>query len=143
MIITLATGNSLVYEWYTQQTGKQVPETCGVIAVLDADVKIIGCVFFVEYTGANIEAHLHLPKCLNRFVIKFVLNYVFNQLKCIRFTVKPPRNKKRVLRNAIKMGFQYETTLKSYYGLTKGDDAIVYVMYKDQAKKWIELDAAS
>lgn len=124
-------------KWYREQLGKDITPWAPTLGVLDNNSNILGVFFFTEYNGSNIEIHAQAEKCLTRAVIKFILNYVFNQLKCNRLTIKPFRREKRVIKAMIKVGFKYEGILKSYYGLTKGEDAVVYVMHRTDAEKWI------
>jgi len=129
---------SKLNDWYKNQLGSDITPLAPTLGVLDNYSNIQGVFFFTDYNGSNIEIHAQATGCLNRFLIKFILNYVFNQLGCNRLTIKPYRREKRVIKAMIKLGFKYEAILKNYYGLTKGNDAIVYVMHRADAAKWID-----
>lgn len=123
--------------WYRDQLGEDITPYATVLGILDNYSNIKGVFFFEDYNGSNIEIHAQAPGCLNKLIIKLILNYVFNQLNCNRLTIKPYRKEKKLIKAMLKIGFKYEAILKSYYGLTKGDDAVVYVMHRADATKWI------
>ena len=103
--------------------------------------KRIDCIaLFTDYTGSNIELHLVSEGGLNRTIMKTVGNYVFNQLKCNRLTVKTRVSKSAVTDIYDKVGFKYEATLKNYYGSNQVEDALQYVLTREDAVKWIKLD---
>lgn len=100
-----------------------------------------GLALFTEYTGSNIEIHLIGKGILNRTTIKYLANYVFNDLNCNVLRVKlHSRTQEYIQKYLIRLGFEYETVLDEYYAID--DDAIIYKMNKDKAKKWINLNAS-
>ena len=123
--------------WYMQQSGllfHTVYTATGFL--LEGELKAVA--IFTDFNGANIELHLVANRILNRFMINSVLNYVFNQLGCIRLTVKLLRKDKKISKMLLRSGFNYECTLKSYYGLQPEQDALVYRMFRPQAERWIK-----
>lgn len=126
--------------WYANKTKNPIHEPYSAMGFLDQLGYIQGAAIFNNYNGANIEMHYYGPKCVTRMNFKAVLTYVFNELGCIRITVLPPRNNKKLLKILPRLNFVYETVLKNYYGSKKQDDAIVYRMTPIEASKWIKLD---
>ena len=106
------------------------------------DSQLVGQAIFNDYTGANIEIHLHFPRGLTKSNIKDVYNYVFNSLKCERLTAKPYCTNKNLLQLLSRLGFVYEYTQEKYY--KEGDkiiDAVVYKLTKENIPKWVNINA--
>lgn len=104
--------------------------------------QIVGQVIFNDYTGANIEIHLHAPNILNKKTVKDVFKYVFETLKCERLTAKPYCTNKNLLQILTRLGFEYECTQERYY--KDGDkiiDAVVYKLTKNNVPKWVNINA--
>lgn len=129
----------IVAKWFEEKTKNKTYAPYSAIGFYKE--KLEAAVIFTDYNGANIEIHIYGPKCLTRYTISVCLDYVFNQLKCVRLTAKPRRENKYLLKILSKFGLEYEATLKQYYGETRGKDAIVYRLTKEKAKKWIEINA--
>lgn len=101
-----------------------------------------GQALFNDYTGANIEIHLHFPNGITRQHVRQVYDYVFNQSKCVRLTAKPYCTNEKLLQLLTRLGFVYEYTQKDYY--REGEqliDAVVYKLTKDNIPKWVKLNA--
>ena len=132
-----AIGQSLA-AWYTEKSGIQFYTVYTATGFLNANGDIKAVAIFTDFTGANIELHGVGPGAFTRRNIESVLNYVFNQLGCIRLTTKITRENKKIATILIKLGFEYECTLKSYYGLHSSQDALGFRLFRQQAEKWIE-----
>jgi hypothetical protein len=103
------------------------------------DGKVIGQAMFTGYTGSNIDIHLNAPRCVCRKTIKDVYSYVFKQLKCNRLTAKIEPTNDKLSRLLPRMGFEYKFTDEGYYGEPdKPIDALVFVLSKQNALKWIK-----
>ena len=123
--------------WYTKKSGIQFYTVYTATGYLfDGEIKAVA--IYTDFTGANIEVHLVANKVLSRAIIISILSYVFKQLNCVRCTVKIQRKNKYIVKTALRIGFEYECTLKSYYGLRPEQDALVYRMFRPQAEKWIK-----
>lgn len=95
-------------------------------------------VVFNEYNGSNIEMTIYADKGgITRGVIRYISQYVFNQLKCRRLTVRTKKRNKFVLKLAPRVGFTYEHVASRYF---PDDDAVVFRMYREDCR-WIEQDA--
>lgn len=122
---------------FTQQTG--VCFYTAYTAIGYVTDRYQGVAVFTDFTGSNIELH-YVGKVLTRAIMRSIGNYVFNQLKCNRLTVKTRASSSYVTDYYTRIGFEYECTLKDYYGLGTVEDAIAYVMTRKQASKWIKVD---
>lgn len=104
----------------------------------DNQVPINHFAVFVDYTGSNLEIHLHMPNLITKQMIKEVYTYVFKQLKCSRLTAKPYSTNEKLLRLLPRLGFCYECTLENFYGEPGAPvDALVYKLTPDNASRWI------
>ena len=131
-----AIGQSLA-AWYMEKSGIQFYTVYTATGFLDSNGNIKAVAIFTDFTKANIELHGVGPGAFTRSNIKSVLDYVFNQLGCVRLTTKLVRSNKKIAKVLSKLGFEYECTLKSYYGLHPSQDALVFRMFRQQAEKWI------
>lgn len=129
---------SLLGNWYANKLKFDFSPPFSAVGFLNEN-GIQGAALFSDYNGSNIEMHYYGPRCVTRQNFKVVLDYVFNQLKCNRFTVKPYRKDKILIDIVKRLGFIYEGELKNYYGIKSEEDAIIYYMTKIEANKWIKL----
>lgn len=95
---------------------------------------------FNDYTGSNIEIHAWAPGTITRLKWRFILNYVFNELKCNRLSVKFMPTDTRLKKILPRLGFVYEANLRYYYGPSRDNDALVYYVDCEQAGKWITIN---
>ena len=93
------------------------------------------CAFvFNDMSGANMEMTVYAePGGINRGVLKYISNYVFNTAQCRRVTVRTKKRNKRVLKIAPRYGFQYECVQKHFFA---DDDAVVFRMLKEDCR-WL------
>lgn len=103
---------------------------------------IVGQAIFNDYTGANVEIHLNLPKGITKSKIQEVYKYVFKSLNCERLTAKPYCTNKNLLQVLERLGFVYEYTQERYYKENnKIIDATVYKLTKENIPKWVNFNA--
>lgn len=143
MRIITADSNSklgpIIADWYNKKIKTNIAPPYSLIGVIDDNFDIKGAIFFDNYyENGNVDIHLYVPGCFTRKNIKFVNNYVFNELKCIRLTARVERKNKKLLKILPRLGYKYEATLKCYFGPHKENDAIIYVLRdkKCQAQKY-------
>jgi len=131
----------LIAGYFVRNTGYPITGPFTAIGWIQ-DEKIVGQAIFNDYTGANVEIHLHLPNGISRKTIKDVYKYVFKILKCERLTAKPYCTNEKLLHLLDRLGFVYEFTQEKYY--REGDkliDAVVYKLTKNSIPKWVNLNA--
>ena len=127
-----------IANWYVEQSKWPFYTVYTAIGFEDEYGYLRGAAIFTDFNGANIELHFIGSGMLNRRNIKMIGNYVFNELKCVRLTIRLLRKDKKIAKLFDRLGFEYECTLKSYYGLHPSQDALVFRMFRQQAEKWIE-----
>lgn len=132
-------GQSII-KWYEGRLGDKIHPPFSGVAWVNEWGAFTSAVMFDHYTGANVEAHIQSERRVTRRLLNTVGVFVFDKLKCIRLTAKSHRDNKKLLHLLPKMGFKYECTLKRYFGDSRDKDALVFVMYRDDAvkKKWIK-----
>lgn len=142
--MSFASGNSddeigkWLGRWWEENSGNKLYGPYSAIGYHD-DLKLKGVAIFTDYTGSNIEIHLHAPNCINTASLKYLFNYVFNELKCNVLRVKPKKSNKKIRSLLVRIGFVYECTLDDYYGPTEDDYALVYKFRRNWARKYIKL----
>lgn len=103
-----------------------VPKTT--IGIVSPEGKIIGGYVFTGYTGPSIEMSLAGSGVALRDTWTAVLSYVFGQLGCVRLQVHTRRDNARARKQATRLGFRYEGTMRRYYGDVAG---LVYSLTAD------------
>lgn len=126
----------LLAKFWEDNTKEKLYAPYSVIGIIDKS--IVGAALFTEYTGSNIDLHFVGRGCINKTVIKVLLNYIFNELKCNVVRAKLHSTEPKIIDYIQRLGFVYEHTLDSYYNLE--DHAILYKMNRKDAAKWIKLD---
>jgi RimJ/RimL family protein N-acetyltransferase len=107
------------------------PDADGVNATL------IGGVLLTDYTGPNIEITFCGKGIMTRKTIREVLSYVFEDLKCHRLTARTRRDNRLMCKLLPRLGFDYEATLKHYFGPERCDDALIFRLTPEYASRWI------
>lgn len=124
--------------WYIQKTGAIISAPYAAIGFIDNVGNLCGVWLLVNYNGSNIEAHAYTPGVTwSRKALRLVMVFVFDTIKCNRFSVRIPRDNKRIRSMSQRIGFKFEGVMKKYYGPFKRNDAICYVMYREDALRWI------
>lgn len=113
-----------------------VPPYTAIGGTKDGKTLCIGAVFN-QFNGSNIEITLFGPGGLTRGNIRGVYHYIFEQLKVNRVSAKTRRSNKSMQRLLPRFGFKFEGISARYFGPQKADDAIRFVLFPDDARKWI------
>ncbi len=137
--MTLVTGfDREVADWAGAQLGVQFAEPFVAVGVLNASGDLVGASVFGDYyKGGTIEWTYVGEGTLRPSMLRDLAQYCFVQLAASRVTAKTRRSNKLVRRLLPKAGFSFETTQKRYFGPHKDDDALVFVLHKENAGKWL------
>ena len=128
----------IVAAWAGKQLGVQFEAPFTAIGVTDDNGVLIGAsVFNAHYAGGNLEWTHVGPGTLSRRVQRAIMRYAFIDCGASRLTAKTARRNMEVSRLLLKAGFAFECIMKRYFGPTKADDALVHVLYKEHAGKWL------
>jgi len=123
--------------WVGQMIKKPMFPPYTALGWLDRKSSLVGAAIFNSYNGANVEVTIYGPKAMTRQALQEGLRYVFKQLQCTRLTGRCSRNNSRMRKLFPRVGFHFEGTMPRYFGPERKDDALVFRMMPEQAKKWI------
>lgn len=127
-----------VAAWAGAQLGVAFQQPFRAMGVIDGAGALCGATVFNDhYMGGNIEMTLVGPGMLTWQVQKAIMGFAFVTCGASRLTAKTPYRNKKVRKLLPKAGFQFECIQKRYYGPEKGDDAVVYVLFKERAGRWL------
>lgn len=124
--------------WAGDQLGVRFVQPLSAIGVVDAEGSIIGASVFNDYYhGGNLEWTCVGPGSLKANMLRELAQYAFVQLGATRVTAKTRRSNKLVRRLLPRAGFTFEMTQKRYFGPTRDDDGLVFVLFRENAGKWL------
>lgn len=127
-----------VAQWAGAQLGVEFQQPYRAMGVLDDAGALKGATVFNDhYPGGNIEMTLVGPGVLSWRVQKAIVGFAFQACGASRLTAKTPFRNKKVRRMLPKAGFQFECVQKRYFGPERGDDALVYVLFRENAGRWL------
>jgi len=128
-----------VARWVSQHLGKPILAPYAAMGVLDDDGVLRGAAVFNDYQGpgGNIEFTYYGPETLTRSVIRWLANYAFVTNKASRVTFKTHRSNHLVRKLLNKHGMVFEGVLRRYYNTDKGSDALVFMLDRRNAARWL------
>ncbi len=127
-------------KWYFTKIRKpnyDVESIFCAMGILDDTKTLRGAVIFNHYNHFNIEIHYWgYPGAVTAKTWREVLRFVFERLKVVRLSAITNRGNKKLTSQLPRLGFKYEASLKRFYGVdSKSQDAIVYVLFKEEADR--------
>lgn len=142
-MLLIGNQDQAVADWASAVLGKPIVQPFAALGVTEQDGLLKGAAIFNDFQGknANIELTYVGPGTLRRGIIRQIAQYAFGLNSASRVTCKTHRKNVTARKLLPRLGFRMEGTLKRYYGTTKGDDALVYVMDRNDAKRWLEVTA--
>lgn len=131
--------DSEVAEWVAQYLGKPIVAPFAAIGILDDTNALRGAAVFNDYQGpgGNIEFTYYGPATLTRSVVKWLAHYAFVTNQASRVTFKTHKSNHLVRKLLTKHGMIYEATLRAYYSTAKGSDALVFMLDRKNAARWL------
>lgn len=130
MSAVLTGHDAAVAEWVGGKVGKPFSDEMKytAIGVVSPEGRLIGGYVFTGHTGTSIEMSLAGSGVALRSTWAAVIDYVFRQLGCVRLQVHTRRDNARARKQATRLGFRYEGTMRRYYGDCAG---LVYSLTVD------------
>ena len=98
------------------------------LASVDHRNTICGVVVLNNFDGCNIDLTAVGEGAFTLSIVRQIVDYVFNRLKCSRITVKTRRSNHRV-RKLLKKHSTFEAVLKHWFG---DEDAFQFRMCRDE-----------
>lgn len=131
--------DQVVADWAGGMLGVTFQEPYTAFGFVDTAGSLRGaCIFNDYYHGGNVEVTYVGPRSFTKSTLCFMARFCFNELGASRVTAKTRRGNVLMRRILPKGGFQFEGTQKRYFGRDRADDALVFVMTRENAKKWLE-----
>jgi hypothetical protein len=93
-------------------------------------------VFFNHYRHGNMEMAM-VGDVVRQDILRRLARYVFGQLGCTRLTARTARSNTRARRMLPRAGFTFEGTNARWYGPERKDDALVFALFSENAKRWL------
>lgn len=128
--------DEMVASWVGERLGVQIQPPYTAIGMTRDGMDLCAGAVFNDFTGSNVEMTVASIGVSKGFVCA-VARYVFGQLAVNRLSIKTKRSNKAVQRLAPRLGFKFEGISARYFGPTKADDAIRYVLFPEDARKWL------
>lgn len=126
-----------VAAWVAERVGSIIAKPyVGIGATRDGATFCTGVVFN-NWNGHNIEITLASDGGLTRGVIRGIYHYLFVQSKAGRVTAHTRRSNKIMRRMLPRFGFIEESVAKRFYGPNKRDDAFVFALFSENARKYL------
>lgn len=128
-----------VAAWAGERLGVAFQRPYVAIGIARSGESCGAAVFNEHYRGGNIELTFVGHGMLSRRVQKALAEFAFLRCGASRITIRTMR-RNLTARKLLGRGnrFHFEGVQRQYYGPEKGDDALVYVLFKEQAGKWLE-----
>ncbi len=131
--------DQVIADWAGSLLGVRFQEPYTAFGFVDAGGSLRGACVFNDYYGAgsNVEMTYVGAGSFTRNTIFFMAKFCFNELQVSRVTARTKRSNVLVRRLLPRAGFAFEATQKRFFGPTKGDDALVFVLFKENASRWL------
>ncbi len=128
-----------VAAWVGPLLGKPIIAPFACFGILDGSNALRGAAVFNDYQGpgGNIEFTYYGPETLTRPIIRWLANFAFVTNKASRVTFKTHKSNHVVRKLLAKHGMTYEATLRAYYDTAKGSDALVFMLDRKNAARWL------
>lgn len=117
--------------WAGERCGVRFSPPAIVLAMLKNDVPISAAIFN-DYTGENVELSFASDGFYSRRFLKYLAEYAFVHLGCVRVTARSRASNTRVANQAHRLGFKQEGVQRRFYG---DEDAILFGLLRDEAGK--------
>lgn len=135
----LALGNDeAVAAWLSQKLETQFNPPFVTMRVEDEAGQIHAAFLFSNYNGFSLEWSAFGTAAIKRPYLRAVMRYAFDQLGVIYLRATTKRSNKRVVAILPRLGFEYEGTMKRYFGPAKKDDALVFRLDREHMKEWLK-----
>lgn len=119
-----------VADWVAAKTGKPFHPPFTAIGVIDREGTLTAGYVFTGFNGDGVEMSVAGRGVLNRDGWRVVLDYVFNQLNCVRLQMHTSRRNKKVCKTLHRLfprGF--EGIARKFYGK---DDGVCFALTTDE-----------
>ena len=137
MVTLVFNQHDTVARWVSEKIGALISPPYVAIGATKDGKTLCGGVVFNDWNGHNIEITLASDGCLTRGTIRAVYHYLFNQSKAGRVSAHTRRSNKAMREMFPRLGFEFEGVARRYYGPAKADDAFMFVLFPENARKFL------
>jgi len=124
--------------WAGAQLGVVFQQPFTAFGFLDQAGSVKAAAIFNDYyRGGNVGLTYVGPHSFQKHQLAFLCSFAFDSLKASRVTARTRRSNVQMRKLMPKSGFAFEYTQRRFYGPEKADDALVYVLTRDAAEKWL------
>lgn len=135
----LAGQDEAVSGWAGAQLGITFVQPLRAFGIINEADALIGAAIFNDfYPGGNVELTYVGPGTMTRTVLCGLADFAFLRLEASRVTVKQRRGNPNMKGLNGRAGFSFEMIQKRYYGPTRDDDALVFVLWRKDAHRWLK-----
>lgn len=128
-----------VAAWAGAQLGTVFHAPFVAFGVLDSQGSLRGAAVWNDYhAGGNISLSLVGPGAFQRGILRELARYAFEICKCSRVSCRTRRANISARKLLPKGGFVFEGTARRFFGPTRADDGLSFVMFPEQARKWLK-----
>jgi RimJ/RimL family protein N-acetyltransferase len=127
--------HDLVADWVSEKIGALIAKPYVAIGAM-RDGKLCAGWVFNHWNGHNIEISW-ASEFLTRGMIRAVHHYVFVQSGAGRVSALTRRSNKTMREMFPRFGFEFEGVQRRYYGPNKADDAFLFVLFPENARKFL------
>lgn len=139
-MLLIAGQDKVVADWAGRMLGTEFVQPLSALGVVaDEGGLLMGAAIFNDYhPGGNISFSYVGPGTLSRDIIRQLVTYAFEACRASRVTIQTRRSNRMVrkLLGEKRHGFEFEGVRKRYYDTTEDGDALCFVLFPDQAKRW-------
>ena len=134
----LVTGqDEFIAGWIGSHLDMEISPPFSAIGILDGNGTLRAGWLINNYNGHNADISVYAPGMLNRRAIGSCYANLFIDHRLTRATALTRRNN-QVMRDLMpRLGFQFEGLKRRYFGPSRKDDAFSFVLFRDNAEKWI------
>ncbi len=123
--------------WMGERMGVRFVPPFEAIGITDDNGSLIGGWLLNGWNHANADLTIYGPGALTRRTIRACYAHLFLDLKATRVTARTRRDNQTMRDLLPRLGFQFESLARRYYGPNRRHDAFVYALFPDNAKNWL------
>ena len=129
--------DDIVAGWVSKKIGALISPPFVAIGVTRDGTALCGGTVFHHWNGHNLEITLASDGAITRGTLRAIYHYMFEQVDAGRVTARTRRSNKTMRDMLPRLGFQFEGVSRRYYGPNKADDAFVFVLFPENARKFL------
>lgn len=123
--------------WIATNRGITVYGLCRAIGVIDSQGIVVGGAVLHNWSKHDMELSYCGPGTVSAGMVRALAMIAFVEAEVTRVTLRVARRNKRLRVSLVRFGFKYEGIQERLFGPHRGDDAILFAMLADKAKRFL------